>query len=59
VTLRLPCGRLEPAARKAPEGGAMDLADAFALLAELELHEVEELDRDWFEAELRELLPPA
>ena len=37
----------------------MDIDDAFALLAELELHEVEELDRQYFEAELRELLPLA
>ena len=37
----------------------MDIEDAFALLAELELHEVEELDRQYFEAELRELLPLA
>ena len=35
----------------------MDIEDAFALLAELELHEAEELDREYFEAELRELLP--
>jgi hypothetical protein len=37
----------------------MDIEDAFALLAELELHEVEELDGEYFEAELRELLPLA
>ncbi len=37
----------------------MDIEDAFALLTELELHEVEELDDEWFEAELRELLPLA
>jgi len=37
----------------------MDITEAFALLAELELHEVEELDRAYFEAELRELLPSA
>jgi len=37
----------------------MDINEAFALLAELELHEVEELDRAYFEAELAELLPIA
>jgi hypothetical protein len=37
----------------------MTIEDAFALLAELELREVEELDGDWFEAELQELLPLA
>jgi hypothetical protein len=35
----------------------MDIDAASALLTELELHEVEELDREWFEAELQELLP--
>ena len=59
MTLRVSCGGLERPARKGPEGEVMDINEAFALLAELELHEVEELDRDWFEAELRELLPPA
>ncbi|MBB3676301.1 hypothetical protein FHX36_002036 [Modestobacter versicolor] len=34
----------------------MDIDDAFALLAQLELHEVEELDGEYFEAELRDLL---
>jgi hypothetical protein len=34
----------------------MDLEDAYALLAELELHEVEELDGAWFDAELQEEL---
>jgi hypothetical protein len=37
----------------------MDIETAYALLAELELHEVEELDHSYFEAELRELLPVA
>ena len=48
-----------PIARKAPEGGGMDISEAFALLAELELHEVEELDREYFEAELQATLPLA
>jgi hypothetical protein len=37
----------------------MDINEAYALLAELELREVEDLDRDYFEAELQELLPLA
>ena len=37
----------------------MDITEAFAPLAELALHEVEEMDRGWFEAELSALLPPA
>jgi hypothetical protein len=37
----------------------MDIDAAYALLAELVLREVEELDRGWFEAELRELLDVA
>jgi hypothetical protein len=37
----------------------MDIETAFALLAQLELHEVEELDDAYFEAELRGLLPSA
>jgi hypothetical protein len=37
----------------------MDINDAFALLAQLELHEVDDLDGEYFEAELRELLPLA
>jgi hypothetical protein len=37
----------------------MDINEAFALLAELELHEVEELDGAYFEAELQALLPLA
>jgi hypothetical protein len=37
----------------------MDIEEAFALLAELELREVEDLDGGYFEAELRELLEPA
>ena len=37
----------------------MDIESAHALLAELELHEVDELDAAWFEAELAELLPLA
>ncbi len=37
----------------------MDIETAFALLAELELREVEELDAEWFEAELRDCLPLA
>jgi hypothetical protein len=36
----------------------MTIEDAFALLAALELREVEELDGDYFEAELQVLLPP-
>ena len=37
----------------------MDITDAFALLDALQLREVEDLDADWFEAELQELLPLA
>jgi len=37
----------------------MDIDEAFALLAQLELREVEDLDRGYFEAELQELLPLA
>ncbi len=37
----------------------MDIEAAFALLAELELHEVEELDREYYEAELHAELPLA
>jgi len=37
----------------------MDIEEAFALLAALELREVEDLDRDYFEAELRAVLPSA
>ncbi|MCU1619551.1 MAG: hypothetical protein JWR28_517 [Modestobacter sp.] len=37
----------------------MDIEDAFALLAELELREVEDLDGAYFEAELQALLPLA
>ena len=37
----------------------MDIERAYALLAELELREVEDLDAGWFEAELAELLPLA
>ena len=37
----------------------MDITEAFALLAELDLHDVEDLDRAYFEAELREVLPLA
>jgi hypothetical protein len=37
----------------------MDIETAFTLLAELELHEVEELDREYFEAELQAELPLA
>ena len=37
----------------------MHIEDAFALLAELELHEVEDLDVGYFEAELHALLPLA
>jgi len=42
-----------------PEGQGMDINEAFALLAELELREVEDLDPAYFEAELQELLPLA
>jgi hypothetical protein len=45
--------------RKAPDAQVMDIDTAYALLAELELHEVGELDAAYFEAELRELLPSA
>jgi hypothetical protein len=45
--------------RKRPEAQGMDIEAAFALLAELELHEVEELDREYFEAELQAVLPLA
>jgi hypothetical protein len=37
----------------------MDIEDAFALLAELELREVEDLGEAYFEAELQDLLPLA
>jgi hypothetical protein len=37
----------------------MDIDAAYALLAELELREVEDLGLDWFEAELADLLPLA
>ena len=37
----------------------MDIERAYALLAELELREVEDLDAAWFDAELAELLPSA
>ena len=37
----------------------MDIDTAHALLAELELREVEDLGAAWFEAELAELLPLA
>jgi hypothetical protein len=37
----------------------MDVEAAFALLAELELHEVEELGQEYFEAELQATLPLA
>ena len=45
--------------RKRPEAQVMDIEAAFALLAELELHEVEDLDREYFEAELQAVLPLA
>ena len=48
-----------PAVREPQQGGGMDIHDAFALLAELELHDVAELDRAYFEAELRAELPSA
>ena len=37
----------------------MDIDAAFALLAELDLREVEDLDSGWFEAELTSYLPLA
>ncbi len=37
----------------------MDIESAYALLAELELRDVEDLGDDWFEAELADLLPLA
>jgi hypothetical protein len=43
----------------APEGRGMDINEAYALLAELELREVEDLDQAYFEAELQEVLPLA
>jgi hypothetical protein len=45
--------------RERREARVMDIEAAFALLAELELHEVEELDREYFEAELQATLPLA
>jgi hypothetical protein len=57
--LRFSCGWLEPGVRKAADAQVMDIETAYALLAELELHEVGELDDAYFEAELRELLPSA
>jgi hypothetical protein len=57
--LRFPCGSLAPAVREPLQAGAVDITEAFALLAELDLHDVEELDRAWFEAELRAALPVA
>ena len=47
-----PCG-------KARSVLGMDIETAYALLAELELHDVEDLGDDYFEAELADLLPPA
>ena len=37
----------------------MDIESAYALLAELELRDVEDLGTEWFEAELADLLPLA
>ncbi|MCW2696332.1 MAG: hypothetical protein JWR62_1417 [Modestobacter sp.] len=37
----------------------MDIDEAYALLAELEVREVEDLGTEYFEAELAELLPLA
>ena len=37
----------------------MDIETAYALLAEFELREVEDLGSDWFEADLQEQLPLA
>lgn len=37
----------------------MDIERAYALLAELDVRDVEDLGAAWFEAELAELLPPA
>ena len=37
----------------------MTVEDAYALLAELELHEVDDLGAEYFEAELQELLDVA
>ena len=59
MILRVPCGWLEPAVRNAAQGGGMDIETAYALLAEVELREVEELDAGWFEAELTAYLPLA
>ena len=41
------------------EARRMDIESAYALLAELELRDVEDLGADWFEAELADLLPLA
>jgi len=37
----------------------MTIDEAFALLNDVFLREVEDLDADWFDAELQELLPLA
>jgi hypothetical protein len=37
----------------------MDIEEAVALLAAVELREVEDLDQTWFEAELQAALPLA
>ena len=58
-TLRRSCGSLEPACRSGPQGQGMDVESAYALLAELELRDVDDLGTAWFEAELAELLPSA
>jgi len=55
--LRESCGGLEARSRCAPQGRGMDIESAYALLAELELHEVDDLGAAWFEAELAEVLP--
>ncbi|GAB4081772.1 hypothetical protein GCM10028783_27210 [Modestobacter muralis] len=57
--MRTSCGSLAPVCRSGPQGRGMDIESAYDLLAELELHEVEDLGADWFEAELAELLPLA
>ena len=45
--------------REAAQAQVMDIDTAFALLADLDLREVEELDAGWFAAELESYLPLA
>ena len=57
--MRVPCGSLQPGARKPPDARDMTVDAAFALLADLVLREVDDLGAEYFEAELQELLPLA